>query len=193
MRRALLVLAFTLAALAGPDVTHALPASPTPATPVSDLLPAPALLGDGWTETTRLSIPLDGTHFREGATSTLAGPAGARLTVVIVRGGGDAQVRRTWEDAVALFNGYRGEITIADGRAGELDQLPLPDGCIEARRIDGTARQLGLETGIPIGVTLCAGPDDLLVVVAASGTILGASGNAAADAVTTLLLQPVAD
>jgi len=100
-------------------------------------------------------------------------------------------VRRSWEEASNLYRKYSGELEYDPDRDEILDRQPLPAGCIEAKRIDGTARQLGLDTGIPMGLTLCAADPDVIVLVVVSGAVGPLSGYEASDAVASLMLGEI--
>jgi hypothetical protein len=117
----------------------------------------------------------------------LVGPSGARVVAAAMLVTEERiAVRRSWEAAISLFDNYSGELEYLTGRDDELDTVPPPAGCAEAKRVDGTARQLGIDTGIPMGVTLCAAEPDLIVLAVASGTILGLTGFEASDAIASL-------
>jgi hypothetical protein len=155
-------------------------------------LPDPAALGDGWqtVRTARLDLPSEA--FREGAVGVYVGPDGARvMAVIMLATQSRVAVRRSWEEAAKLFAKHAGELAAARNRSAELDALPPPAGCVEAKRIDGSARQLRIDTGIPMGITLCATDPDVIVLVVASGVVGDLTGHQASDAVASLLLGAI--
>jgi hypothetical protein len=168
-----------------------LPASAqdAPADPTAAYLPAAATLGDGWALASTGSLGLPTELFRAGTLGVFTGPAGARiLAAVMLVTESRVAVRRSWEAATDLFHKYSGELAYDPDRDDILDRLPLPAGCVEAKRIDGTARQLGLDTGIPMGLTLCAADPDVILLVVVSGPLGHLTGYEASDAVASLML-----
>jgi hypothetical protein len=186
-----LVLLAALALLAASSAA-AVAADPTPApdpAAAADLPPA-AAFGPDWSLVHTGNPPLSPEVFRGGALGVYAGPAGARvLAVVMLVTDSRVAVRRSWEEATDLFHQYSGELTYDRERSDVLDRLPPPPGCVEAKRIDGTARQLGLDTGIPMGLTLCAADPDVVLLVVASGPVGALTGYEASDAVASLILR----
>ncbi|MER3437195.1 MAG: hypothetical protein C4346_06165 [Chloroflexota bacterium] len=163
--------------------------------PISDLLPQPEALGDGWTVTQSGILQLPAEAFREGVSAVYAGPAGARVIVLAMRETTErVAVRRSWEEALTLFERASRETAHHRDQDAFLATLPPPHGCLEAKRVEGTVKSVGLDTGIPAGVTLCAAGGGVIVLVAASGPVLGMTGHAAADAVIEQILsgQPAA-
>jgi hypothetical protein len=175
------------------------PAARAAEDPVADpdalaLLPAETSLGDGWALVYTGGIELAPESFRGGAIATYTGPAGARVTLaVMLVTDSRVAVRRSWEEADTLYRHYSGELAYDDERDEILDRLPLPAGCVEAKRIDGVARQLGLTTGIPMGLTLCAADSDLLLLVIASGAVGGLTGYEASDSIASLVVSAPAN
>ena len=158
-----------------------------PSSEAAGYLPTVEHLGDGWILSRAAALEVDTGVFRDGAVAVLAGPGGARVIAVAMLVTQErVATRRSWEAAMALYDNYSGELEYLSGRDEELDTVPPPPGCVEAKRIDGTARQLGIDTGIPMGVTLCAAEPDLVVLAVASGTVLGHTGYAASDAIASL-------
>lgn len=183
-----ILLAVATVAFGSPFVTLAQEA-PAASGAAGGYLLGPAAFGAGWSGARTAGLEVDTDVFRDGAVSTLVGPDGARVVLVALLVTEDrVAVRRSWEAAVAIYDNYAGELEHLDGRDDELDSEPPPAGCVEAKRIDGTARQLGIDTGIPMGVTLCAADADLIVLVVASGTVAGRSGYAASDAIASLMV-----
>jgi hypothetical protein len=172
--------------------------SATPATgdsaanPAVQYLPTADSLGDGWSSVMTEPLAVSPEEFRTGAIAVLTGPAGARvLAVAMLVTDERVAVRRSWEEASDLFHKYSGELEYDSDRDEILDRLPLPPGCIEAKRIDGTARQLGLDTGIPMGLTLCAADPDVIVLAVVSGELGALSGHDASDGVASLMLGAI--
>lgn len=157
------------------------------------VLPMESALGEGWTLFYTGGLELSAESFRGGAVGTYTGPAGARtiLAVLLVTDSRVA-VRRSWEEANDLYRKYSGELAYDDERDEILDRMPLPPGCVEAKRIDGTARQLGLSTGIPMGLTLCAADPNLILLVIVTGAVGGQTGYEASDAIASLVLSGAA-
>jgi hypothetical protein len=152
-------------------------------------LPAAARFGDGWSLSRAAALDVDVDAFREGAMAALTGPDGTRVLAAVLLVTQDrVAIRRSWEAALSLFDNYSGELEYVTGRDDELSGEPPPSGCIEAKRIDGTARQLGIDTGIPMGVTLCAAEPDLIVLTVVSGTVFELGGFAASDAIASLIV-----
>jgi hypothetical protein len=152
-------------------------------------LPPAQVLGPDWTLVSTSPLDLPAETFRAGAYAVYTGPAGARiLAAAMLVTDARVAVRRSWEDAADLYHHYSGELKYDSDRDDVLDRLPPPPGCVEARRIDGTARQLGLETGIPMGLTLCAADPDVILLTVVSGAVNSLSGYEASDAVASLML-----
>lgn len=152
-------------------------------------LPVAERFGNGWSSIRTAALEVDADVFREGAVTVLAGPNGTRvLAAVMLVTQERVAVRQSWEAAIAIFDNYSGELEYISGRGDELNGEPPPAGCVEAKRIDGTARQLGIDTGIPMGVTLCAAEPDLIVLTVVSGSVLELNGYAASDAIASLIV-----
>lgn len=158
----------------------------------AELLPAAGAFGQGWSVTRAAALEVDPALFREAAVAIHAGPGGTRALVAVMLVTKDrVAVRRAWEAAVSIYDNYSGELEYVTGRDDELAEEPPPAGCVEAKRIDGTARQLGIDTGIPMGVTLCAADPDVIVLTVASGAVLGLTGYDASDAIASLVVTTV--
>jgi hypothetical protein len=159
-----------------------------PATEAAQRLPIASQFGGGWSLVRSASLDVDTDVLREGAVAVFAGPGGARVIAVAMPVTQERiATRRSWEAAMNLYDNYSGELAYLSGRDDELDSIPAPDGCVEAKRIDGTAKHLGIDTGIPMGVSLCAADPDLIVLAVASGTVFGRFGFEASDAVASLI------
>lgn len=163
--------------------------------PISGLLPDPAAFGEGWTAVQSSALQLPAEAFREGVNAVYAGPSGARVMVLVMRETTEhVAVRRSWEEALTLFERASRETARNRNQDAYLATLPPPQGCLEAKRLEGTVKSIGLDTGIPAGITLCAAGSGIIILVTASGTVLGATGHAATDAIVEQILstQPAA-
>lgn len=161
--------------------------------PAAAYLPDPATLGDGWALVRTGGLDLPTELFRAGTLGVFTGPAGARiLAAVMLVTESRVAVRRSWEEAADLYHHYSGELAYDPDRDDILNRLPPPTGCVESKRIDGTARQLGLDTGIPMGLTLCAADPDVILLVVVSGALGPLTGYEASDAVASLMLGATA-
>jgi hypothetical protein len=117
-------------------------------------LPDVTGFGDAWILTRTAALEVDSDVFRDGAVAVFAGPGGARVVAAVMLVTQErVAVRRSWESAMSLYDNYSGELEYLSGRDDELDTVPPPLGCVEAKRIDGTARQLGIDLGIPMHPT----------------------------------------
>jgi hypothetical protein len=184
--RVLLLLLVAMMATAIPARAQETPAPPNSAS--ARFLPDAADFGDGWSLSRTAALEVDTDVFREGAVGSFVGPDGSRVVAAAMLVTQDrVAVRRSWEAAMSFYDNYSGELEHLSGRDDELDSEPSPPGCVEAKRIDGTARQLGIDTGITMGVTLCAAEPDLIFLAVASGSALGLSGFAASDAIASLM------
>jgi hypothetical protein len=145
--------------------------------------------GEGWQVVRSAGLEVDPDVFRTGGVTVLTGPDGARVVAAVLLVTRDrVAVRRSWEAADNLYDNFGGELAYLSGREQELDGDPPPPGCVEAKRIDGTAKQLGIDTGIPLGITMCAAEPDVIVIAVASGAMLDATGYAASDAIVALMV-----
>lgn len=184
--RVLIAVVFILMPALGTPVARAQDDAP-PSTAAARYLPTAEQIGAGWAVTRSAALEVDTDVFRDGAVAVLAGPDGARVVAAAMLVTQDrVAIRRSWEAAMALYDNYSGELAYLPGRDDELDTVPPPAGCVEAKRIDGTARQLGIDTGIPMGVTLCAADPDLILLAVASGPVLERTGFEASDAIASL-------
>ncbi|HEY8448458.1 MAG TPA: hypothetical protein VIL01_15260 [Thermomicrobiales bacterium] len=157
--------------------------------PAADFLPAATVFGTEWVMLGTMALELPADAFQDGVSSVYGGPAGARVIILVMREASErVVVRRSWEEALTLLE-RAGREMVRDRDQNEiLAALPPPPGCQEAKRLEGTARALGLDTGIPVGVTLCATGSGTLLLVTTTGTVLDLTGHEASDAVTALLL-----
>jgi hypothetical protein len=189
-----LLLAFAVFAAIAPASMLAAQETPVPPSgEAGQFLPGPSAFGDGWSQARSAALDVDTDVFRDGAVSSLTGPAGARLVLVVLLVTRDrVAVRRSWESALKIYDNYSGELEHLAGRDDELNSVPPPPGCVEAKRIDGTAKQLGIDTGIPMGITLCAADPDIVVIAVASGMVGGKTGFEASDAIASSMVAPSA-
>lgn len=123
--------------------------------------------------------------FREGAAQTYGGPDGSRVLIVaLFLTGNRVAVRRSWEDAGKLLDQIDYRTQTSYQRQEDLESM-APPGCVEAKRLEGTA-ELYLT---PVGVTHCAIDPDIVALVAVSGTLGGKTGIEAADGLAQRLAQ----
>lgn len=156
----------------------------------SDYLPDAEAIGSGWTQLADLPAvdELDAS-FTDAAYGIYGGPDGARAVVnVFVVAEGMTAIRQSWEIGNSIFDSYRTEVDYGFQirREDELADLPLPDGCSDARRLYA-ADSLGFQR-FPVGLTLCAADPNVIVFVYASGEVLGETESAASDAIAGLVL-----
>ena len=148
-------------------------------------LPAAAAMGEGWTAWPLDSIAVPAAPFREGAAAAYGGPGGARVVVAaLLATDGRVAVRQSWEEAIGLYEGHRRRLEYDGEREDRLTAAAPPPGCVEAKRVEGADDDFGFAAGI----VLCAVDPDLILLVVASGDVLGLEGAAAADAVVALAL-----
>ena len=173
-------------AISGANVRQASPAA-TPAAVVTNsgrYLPAAEAFGEGWTRVATNVFDADPAVFLDAASAIYVGPSGARVVVsALTNLTGRAAVQRSWEFVGKAFDESRFEVTGPkdDDREEELATLPLPEGCVDVRRIDGRDPLYFL----PGAITQCAIDPDVTVFVIVAGTIDGLSGYEASDHVAT--------
>ena len=170
------------AAQATPAATPA--ASPASEAKAARYLPDAAVIGEGWRLAGTSTPEVDAAVFLDAAGAVYVGPAGARVAVTAwANVPGRAGVQRSWEAVGAIYADIRFEVTGPkdDRREEELAALPFPEGCVDARRIDGADPLYGL----PGAITQCAVDPDVTVLVIVSGTVGGVSGYEASDRVAT--------
>lgn len=185
--RVLFAVTLMLAHATWPSAALAQDDEAPPSFEAAQYLPTAEQFGDGWMLTRAAALEVDTDVFRDGAVAVLAGPGGARVVAAAMLVTRErVATRRSWEAAMALYDNYSGELEYLPGRDDELDTVLPPAGCVEAKRIDGTARQLGIDTGIPMGITLCAAEPDIVVLAIASGSVLKLTGYEASDAIASL-------
>jgi hypothetical protein len=150
-------------------------------------LPVAEALGPGWTLAATGVPEADPAVFLDTASALYLGPNGARAMVLVYRNlPGRVALQRSWEDVGEVFDSYRFDITgYATEREEELASQALPEGCIDARRVDGTDPLYGL----PGAITQCAIDPDITAIVIVSGAVGDLTGYQAADAVATLVYE----
>lgn len=185
MRIAVLILTLIIGlgggrAAAQDDEIEAAPAS-------SSFLPDVVEIGSDWTETRRYGLDLPTDIFREGSAAVYAGPAGARVVVLVyLTTDSRVAVRQSWEEATKTFDSYRYSVATNYDyeQIGRLDAMEPPEGCVEAKRAEGTDDKFGFQAG----VTMCAIDPDAILLVVVSGTALELAGYQASDAIVDLAI-----
>ena len=177
------------AASRGANVSQASPAAtPVAATNSGRYLPPAESIGEGWVLVSTGVPEADPAIFVDAASAVYVGPDGARAVVMAWTNlPGRAAVQRSWEAIGLLYGELRFEVTgpkDAD-RDEELAAVPFPEGCVDARRVDGLDPLFGL----PGGITQCTVGPDVTLLVVVSGTVGGLSGYAASDRVATLAAE----
>src|SRR5215211_2158375 len=154
-------------------------------------LPEAADLGDGW-----VLLPPQGVAdlptdvFREAAVGYYGGPNGARSVVlVLIATNARIAVRQAWEEASSRYDSYRYRLGSDYQREQELETIPPPEGCEEAKRSEGTDK----EYGFPTAITLCAGSTDEIILVVVSGGDAETLGYQASDALAVLAIGDALD
>ena len=163
-------------------------ATPAVVTNSGRYLPAAEAIGAGWTLVSTGAPEADPAVFVDVARAVYVGPDGARVAVTVwTNVVGRAGVQRSWETVGAIYADLRFEVTgPKDGdREEELATLPLPEGCVDARRIDG----LDPLYGRPGAITQCTVEPDVNVLVIVAGSVDGVSGYEASDRVATLAAE----
>jgi hypothetical protein len=118
--------------------------------------------------------------FREGAAGIYLGPQGARVIFVsLLATSSHVAVRKSWDDASKLLD-EGGSMTSQDyTKVQDLSTVPPPNGCVEAKRTEGTENF----TGLLSGGTMCAIDPDIILIAITFGSVGQDSGVAASDAV----------
>lgn len=167
---------------------QATPAASPTATYSGRYLPAAEAIGAGWALVSTGAPEADPAVFVDAASAVYVGPDGARVAVTAwTNVAGRAGVQRSWEAVGAIYADLRFEVTGPkdEDREEELAELPLPSGCVDARRIDG----LDPLYGLPGAITQCTVEPDVNVLVIVSGAVDGVSGYEASDRLATLAAQ----
>jgi len=142
--------------------------TPEPGPNASKMLPAASELGKSWKQlqVTGLDVPSD--IFREAAVASYGGPRGSHAVVfVYLVTESRVAIRQSWEAATEWFDSYRYELDYDYEREGFLENLPAPEGCVEAKRSDGQDSDFLM----PGAVTLCAADPDVIVLAVVIGGI----------------------
>lgn len=181
-----MMLTFIATPDASPVVLPAASPVAEPGTPAR-FLPPTEELGEGWSLVTTGAPEADPAFFVDTASALYVGPSGGRVLILIYRNApGRAALQRSWEDVGAVFESYRFEVTgYATDREEELAAQPLPEGCVDARRVNGVDPVFGL----PGAVTQCAIDPDILTLVIVSGPWNGLADHQASDAITSLVYR----
>lgn len=169
--------------------TSAQDEEPLPVTPgAGKYLPPVEALGDGWSTVWQAGIDPGAELFQEGVWSVYGGPAGARAIVYAwVTQDSATAIRRSWESAKEQMDRQQYEFAPDRdySRIDEIDNLAPPPGCAESSRAEGVAS----ESAYPAGLTMCAVDPDVILLAIVSGSLEGATGYVAADALIALALE----
>lgn len=161
---------------------------PDPGSTAASMLPEASLFGSGWTQAEVISPDIVDRYyfemspdvFREGAAGIYVGPNGSRAIVVnLLLTDNRVAIRISWEDAGEMLSGLGRRIDEDYERARELEVVAPPEGCLEAKRIEGVEQNFRF----PAGGTLCAADDDSLLLVFIFGTVNDLTGVDASDAI----------
>lgn len=167
--------------------------TPEPGPSAVKLLIDPATLGDGWLLHHAISpdamfpysFEMSPDVFREGAAGIYVGPAGSRvIAVALLVTNSRVAIRKSWEDASDLLDRFSSDVSEDWDRERELETADPPEGCAEAKRIEGTEYGFGLS----VGATMCAVDPDIILIAGVFGTMQDQSGVAASDAVVSAMV-----
>ncbi len=192
MVRPVLVFLLALAALPALPMAAQDP-TPEPGPEASKMLPDADDFGTGWslTETVspdilaRYSFEMTPDVFREGAAGVYVGPDGSRVVVVsLLVTENRVAIRRSWEDATDLLDEVDSRLSTDYEREEALETMAPPDGCVEAKRVEGTEDFVLL----PAAATMCAIDPDAILIAVVLGGVGGQTGVEASDAVIGLAL-----
>jgi hypothetical protein len=158
-----------------------------------DYVPNDDALGDSWTRASDVGpAETDDDVFAGASFVVFLGEDGARaLLLVAVAQPSRTAVQRSWEQAGEWFDFYRYQIEADYDREGELAAQPLPEGCVDARRVDGYDPVFVQ----PAGVTLCAVDPDVILIAVVYGPLRWADGTvrvggvAASDRLALLAIE----
>ena len=159
-------------------------ASPAAGSNAGRYLPAAEAIGTGWVQVANGVPEADPAIFVDAASAVYVGPGGARALVMAWTNlPGRAAVQRSWEAIGVLYGELRFEVTGPKDtdRDAELAAIPFPEGCVDARRVDG----LDPLYGLPGGITQCTVGPDVTLLVVVSGAVAGLIGHEASDRVAT--------
>lgn len=163
---------------------------PDPGVNAAAGLPSAALFGDEWAQVETISpdsierygFTMSPDTFSEGAAGIYLGPDGARALVVnLLVSDNRVAVRASWDDASDLLRTLTRPFQTDYSRDQQLETMPPPEGCLEAKREEGRESVFRL----PAGATLCAADDDTLMIVVVYGPVDGMTGVAASDAIVS--------
>jgi hypothetical protein len=161
--------------------------TPEPGSSAVRYLPDAQEIGDEWS-----MLPAQGVSdlstdvFREAAVGYYGGPDGARVAItVLVATNTRIAIRQSWEEANTRFDQYRYRIGSDYQRMRELERVPPPKGCEEVKRSEG----VDTDFGFPTVLTLCAGANDEIILVVASGGDAGPLGFQLTDALAVLAIE----
>jgi hypothetical protein len=190
--KVLLVLLLTLAMISAAPARAQEP-TPEPGPDAAKMLPDATGFGDGWllNETVnpdllaRFSFEMTPDVFREGAAGIYVGPNGSRIVVVsLLITENRVAIRQSWEDATKLLDAVRTRTTTDFTHDQTLETMEAPNGCVEAKRIEGI-ENIAL---LPAGGTMCAIDPDVILIAVVLGDYADQSGVAASDAVIGVVL-----
>ncbi len=162
--------------------------TPVPGPNAAKHLLSAKTLGKGWSLSQTVSpdvlvqygFTMTPDSFREGAAGIYLGPQGAQVIFVsLLATSSHVAVRKSWDDASTILSGLGTMVSQDYQKAQDLSTAAPPDGCVEAKRTEGTENF----TGLLSGATMCAIDPDLILIAITFGTVEAASGVAASDAV----------
>jgi hypothetical protein len=144
--------------------------TPEPGPNASKMLPAASDLGKSWKQFQVSGLDASADIFREAAVASYGGPRGSHIVVyVYLVTESRVAVRQSWEAASDLFDQYRYRLDYSYERDDQLQNLPAPEGCVEAKRTDGQDHDFYM----PGAATLCAADPDIIVLAVVIGGIDG--------------------
>lgn len=185
-RLAVLAVFLSSVLVAVPAVAQDAAETPEPGAASLELVPEPTLFGEEWSmqRDPVLFVPSD--SFRDGAIVSYGGPDGSRIVLAaMLVTDNRVAVRASWEEIGQLFDQYKYDLNYDYQLEDELGNAAPPNGCVEAKRIEGVNKMDSFFTG----VTLCAGELDEILLVVASGEIGQLSGYRASDSVVSSVLS----
>jgi hypothetical protein len=94
-------------------------------------------------------------------------------------------IRKSWEDSSDLMSYLTTYLDTDYSREADLETMDAPDGCVEAKRTEGTERGYL----VPVGGTLCAIDPDGILLVLVNGSFNDLTGINASDSVVGLILN----
>lgn len=171
MKRPWIVALVFMAMLAGSvTIVSAQDPTPVPGPNAAKLLPDGGKLGKGWKQDELRGLDASADLFREGAVASYTGPHGARAVIYVwLVTESRAAVRASWESTTSLFDRYHYNLSYGYERDKQLETVPAPQGCTEAKRSDGEDKLLYATTA----VSMCAADPDRIVLAVVVGGIDG--------------------